>query len=47
FRGVEFGQLLYGGDLVVPEGWDSRAWDQRQDSRSALFWLAVDACTHL
>ncbi|KPL71352.1 hypothetical protein ADN00_16720 [Ornatilinea apprima] len=47
FRGVEFGQLLYGGDLVVAEGWDSRAWDQRQDSRSALFWLAVDACTRL
>ncbi len=24
FRGVTLGQVVYGGDLVVPEGWDDR-----------------------
>ncbi len=44
FRGVELGQLVYGGDLVVPEGWDRRDWLNRTDSRQLLFWLAVEAC---
>ncbi|MCJ7625779.1 MAG: nucleoside phosphorylase, partial [Anaerolineaceae bacterium] len=26
FRGVAFGQVVYGGDLVVPHGWDYRDW---------------------
>ena len=43
FRGVQFGQLLYGGDLVVPEGWDKRGWNERVSTRENLFWLAVDA----
>ena len=43
FRNVVFGQALYGGDLVVPEGWDSRAYDSRYSARQRLFWLAVDA----
>jgi uridine phosphorylase len=47
FRGVEFGQLVYGGDLVVPEGWDSRDWFMRKDNRQMLFWLAVEACARL
>ncbi len=47
FRGVEFGQLVYGGDLVVPEGWDKRDWLNRKDSRQMLFWLAVEACARL
>jgi uridine phosphorylase len=46
FRQVEFGQLVYGGDLVVPEGWDKRDWLNRKDSRQLLFWLAVEACSH-
>jgi uridine phosphorylase len=47
FRGVTFGQLVYGGDLVVPEGWDSRAWHKRADDRERIFWLAVQACLRL
>ena len=47
FRRVEFGQLVYGGDLVVPEGWDSRDWYKRKDHRTLMFWLAVEACASL
>ena len=47
FRAVEFGQIVYGGDLVVPEGWDKRDWLNRKDARSLLFWLAVEACALL
>lgn len=47
FRGVEFGQLVYGGDLVEPEGWDRRAWNDRHSDRELLFWVAADACAAL
>ncbi|HEY9075613.1 MAG TPA: nucleoside phosphorylase [Anaerolineaceae bacterium] len=47
FRGVHFGQVVYGGDLVVPEGWDLREWHKRLDDRERLFWLAVRACAFL
>ena len=47
FRGVEFGQVVYGGDLVHPEGWDLRGWHKRQDDRHLIFWLAVEACSLL
>ena len=47
FRGVTCGQVVYGGDLVSPEGWDFRDWVQRGDVRTALFWLAVEACSRL
>lgn len=47
FRGVEFGQVVYGGDLVHPEGWDFRGWQKRQDDRHLIFWLAVEACSLL
>jgi len=47
FRNIQFGQLLYGGDLVVPEGWDNRRWEKRQDVREALFWLTVEAAASL
>jgi uridine phosphorylase len=43
FRGVQFGQVVYGGDLVVPEGWDERGWTRRHAERELLFWLSVDA----
>ena len=44
FRGVTFGQLLYGGDDVSGEAWDSRAWQSRVSIRERLFWLAAEAC---
>lgn len=47
FRGVNFGQVVYGGDLVVPEGWDARGWNDRNDDRKLMFRLAVDACLRL
>lgn len=47
FRGVTFGQVVYGGDLVVPEGWDFRGWDSRVDDRRLLFALSVDAVLRL
>jgi len=47
FRGVELGQVVYGGDLVVPEGWDGRAWHKRTDDRRLMFELAADALLEL
>jgi uridine phosphorylase len=47
FRKIELGQVVYGGDLVVPEGWDARGWNQREASRRFLFWTAVEACVKL
>ncbi len=43
FRHVIFGQIVYGGDLVKPEGWDHRDWSNRRDTRRLLFDLAVEA----
>jgi len=47
FRGVSFGQILYGGDAVDPGGWDGRTWDSRADIRRNLFWLAAEAVFEL
>ena len=44
FRGVQFGQILYGGDDVSSEEWDSRHWDTHTSVREKLFWLAAEAC---
>ena len=47
FRGVTLGQILYGGDLVKPEGWDSRSWNSRTAARRLLFDLSVEAVCKL
>lgn len=47
FRGVDFGQILYGGDAVDVEAWDGRAWNSREDVRKNLFWLAAEAVFEL
>lgn len=47
FRNVQFGQLLYGGDAVISEGWDGRAWEERTEIRRNLFWLAAEAVFEL
>lgn len=47
FRGVAFGQIVYGGDLVVPDGWDARGWHDRLSDRRLMFNLAVEACLRL
>jgi len=47
FRGVTFGQLVYGGDLVVPEGWDGREWIRREDARGLMLDIALEAVLQL
>lgn len=47
FRGVQFGQLLYGGDDVGAEQWDTRDWHIQHSTREKLFWLAVEAVLRL
>lgn len=44
FRGVQFAQLLYGGDDLSGSEWDSRQWDSHASVREKLFWLAAEAC---
>ncbi len=43
FREIVFGQVVYGGDLVIPEGWDGREWHKRGDDRRLMFEMAVRA----
>lgn len=47
FRDVPLGQLLYGGDDVSGDIWDSRGWQSHTSVREKLFWLAVDAVLKL
>ena len=47
FRGVSFAQLLYGGDDVSGQDWDSRHWEKQSSVREKLFWLAAEACLEL
>jgi len=44
FRGVIFGQVLYGGDDLSGVQWDNRLWQSREDIRESLFWLYAKAC---
>ncbi|MDQ3327668.1 MAG: nucleoside phosphorylase [Chloroflexota bacterium] len=46
FRGVIFAQILYGGDSLGGDEWDSRDW-VRSPVRERLLWLAIDACLRL
>lgn len=47
FRGVKFGQILYGGDDVSSPEWDHRNWQDRSSIREHVFWLAVESCLRL
>lgn len=47
FRGVRFGQLLYGGDDLTGDEWDGRNWQKESRTRAHLFQLAVEAVLHL
>ncbi|MBN1993725.1 MAG: hypothetical protein JW953_13570 [Anaerolineae bacterium] len=44
FRGVQIGQILYGGDNLDGEAWDHRDWVKRRSVREKLAGLAVEAC---
>lgn len=47
FRGITFGQILYGGDDVSGAEWDHRSWQSKTAIRERLFWLAAEACLSL
>jgi uridine phosphorylase len=47
FRGVDIGQLLYGGDDVSGHEWDPRSLGNTVPARESLFWLAMDACVEM
>lgn len=47
FRGVTFGQLLYGGDDLSGDAWDHRDWQNQTSTREKLFLLAAEACLSL
>lgn len=47
FRQVELAQLLYAGDDVSSDSWDSRHWQRQASLREKLFWLAAEACLEM
>lgn len=47
FREITLGQVVYGGDLVIPEGWDGRDWHKRGADRLLMFEMAVKAVMSL
>jgi len=47
FRGVPFGQILYGGDNLDAEQWDRRDWMNRASVREQLVFLAAEACLEM
>ena len=47
FRGITFGQMLYGGDDVSGDEWDHRDWQRNRTARKELLWLAAEACLRL
>lgn len=44
FRGVEIAQILYAGDDVSSDSWDSRGWVNRGNIREVLFRISLEAC---
>lgn len=44
FRGVELGQILYGGDNLDGDEWDGREWHTKWGVRETLIELAAEAC---
>ena len=43
FRGVRLAQVLYAGDTLAGEVYDSRGWNHDVSTRENLFWIAADA----
>jgi purine-nucleoside phosphorylase len=44
FRKVELAEILYAGDDLTGEAWDSRGWHTKSEIRENLLNLAVTAC---
>ena len=47
FRGVTLAQILYAGDDLSGNEWDSRGCFDRKDMRQRVFGLAAEACLRL
>lgn len=47
FRKIALGQLLYAGDDVSGDTWDSRDWVNSKSVREKLVWLAKEAVEEL
>ncbi len=47
YNGVEFGQILYAGDNLGGDIWDSRSFSSRTEIRQFVLRLALDACCSL
>jgi hypothetical protein len=47
YRKVKIGQILYSGDYLGGEYWDSRQWDDRREIREQLVSLSAEICIHL
>lgn len=44
YNGVEFGQILYAGDNLGGDAWDSRGFQTKTEIREFVLRLALDAC---
>jgi uridine phosphorylase len=44
FRGVQLGQILYCGDNLDGDEWDSRGWQRHWGVREVLIELAAESC---
>ncbi len=42
FRNVKYGAIIYGGDDVSAQVWDSRSWRSRESIRSSLVGICKD-----
>lgn len=47
FRGLNFAQVLYAGDSLAGETWDSRSWDKARSVRERLFRATARAALAL
>lgn len=47
YNDVEFGQILYAGDNLGGEVWDSRSFNSRTEIREFVLKLALDICVKL
>ena len=47
YRNVVFGQMIYSGDDISCEEWNSRSEVDKKFIREALFWFSVEACFEL
>lgn len=48
FRGTEFGQLLYSGDILTDfDNYDERGWYKNLSAREKLFLLSLEAATFI